>query len=787
MSQVASVVVSESLTKRFGKLLAVDNLSFALEQGTITGFLGPNGAGKTTTLRMLLGLATPTSGRALIFDKPYAQLEQPALRVGAVLEATDFHPGRSGRDHLRTLSRAAELPDARADEALRLVELTAAASRRVKGYSLGMRQRLGLAAALLGDPELLVLDEPANGLDPEGVRWLRDFLRAFAAEGRTVLISSHVLAEVAQTVDQVLIINRGKLVTETSLDRLTARVGGAVRVRSPRLPQLAEALHREQIETSDDNGQLLAHGTSTDRVGDVAFAAGIPVHELVADGSSLEEVFLELTSERERVIAQTDAELLKIRSTRTTIGIVVGMVALILLFGLLSGLLTKAPNLISVEDQRGLLSVGGLAGVFSALAGIMLVTSEYRFGTIRPTFLFTPRRSLGGRRRSWLRGLLAGLAFGVVGEGLGFGIGYASLAGRGIDYALDGGQTALLVLGTLAGVALWGAIGVGLGVVVRNQVASIIGLLAWGFVVENLLFAFVPSVGRFGPVHAQDALTGLTTEHLLPAAAGGAVLLVVGGRPRRRRRCAGRATRRQLAAATAGLRLRLHRGAPASRRRRRRGRAAAPGRVVRSSTDRARAPAPRSPRRPRPPRGRRRHRAATVGRPTSSPPRPAPPANRRRRRRASGGGDRRGSGWSGGSGPRRGLPPSTRSARRPSPAGPARRAHTLAAAEQVSPVDRLAAGPAPAARLQPGQAAEESPYRHLVSFARVHSLRSVAFRSDDSRHPPPELRYVAFWLPMLEADVRTPTSRSRCRAGIEPSGRSWTRRASCSPKGACVS
>jgi ABC-2 type transport system permease protein len=225
------------------------------------------------------------------------------------------------------------------------------------------------------------------------------------------------------------------------------------------------------------------------------------------------------------VIAQTDAELLKIRSTRTTIGIVVGMVALILLFGLLSGLLTKAPHLISVEDQRGLLSVGGLAGVFSALAGIMLVTSEYRFGTIRPTFLFTPRRSRVVAAKL-AAGLLAGLAFGVVGEGLGFGIGYASLAGRGIDYALDGGQTALLVLGTLAGVALWGAIGVGLGVVVRNQVASIIGLLAWGFVVENLLFAFVPSVGRFGPVHAGDALTGLTTDHLLPAAAGGAVLLV---------------------------------------------------------------------------------------------------------------------------------------------------------------------------------------------------------------------------------------------------------------------
>jgi ABC-type transport system involved in multi-copper enzyme maturation permease subunit len=224
------------------------------------------------------------------------------------------------------------------------------------------------------------------------------------------------------------------------------------------------------------------------------------------------------------VNAQTQAELLKIRSTRTTIGIVLGMIALVLLFSLLSGLLTKQPDLTSTEDQRGLLSVGSLAGVFSALAGIMLVTSEYRFGTIRPTFLFTPRRSrvVGAKLAA---GLLAGIAFGVVGEGIGFAIGYATLTGRGIGYAMNGSQTTLLVLGTLAGVALWGALGVGLGVVVRNQVGGIIGLLAWGFVAENLLFAFVPSVGRFGPVHAQDALMGLTTEHLLPAAAGGATLL----------------------------------------------------------------------------------------------------------------------------------------------------------------------------------------------------------------------------------------------------------------------
>jgi ABC-2 type transport system ATP-binding protein len=291
-------VVVESLTKRFGSVLAVDSLSFALAPGTITGFLGPNGAGKTTTLRMLLGLAKPTSGSAQIFGRSYAQFEQAPLRVGAVLEATDFHPGRTGRDHLRMLSRAVRLPDSRVTDVLHLVELEPAASQRVKTYSLGMRQRLGIAAALLGDPELLILDEPANGLDPEGVRWLRDFLRAFAASSRTVLVSSHVLAEVAQTVDQVLIINRGKLVTESSLEQLTARVGGSVRVRTPERTKLEEALRQERIEATTLNEQgLLVHGVSTERLGDLAFAARVPIHELVAEVSSLEDVFLELTSE----------------------------------------------------------------------------------------------------------------------------------------------------------------------------------------------------------------------------------------------------------------------------------------------------------------------------------------------------------------------------------------------------------------------------------------------------------------------------------------------------------
>jgi ABC-2 type transport system ATP-binding protein len=224
--------------------------------------------------------------------------ERPALRIGAVLEATDFHPGRSGRDHLRMLGRAVDVPDSRVDEVLSLVELTEAAHRRVKGYSLGMRQRLGLAAALLGDPELLILDEPANGLDPEGVRWLRDFLRRLASEGRTVLVSSHVLAEVAQTVDQVLIISHGRLVVESPLAELTARAGGAVRVRSADPQRLTAALHSNDLQvTTGADHLLLVQGASSERVGEIAFAAGVPVHELVTDGGSLEEIFLQLTTE----------------------------------------------------------------------------------------------------------------------------------------------------------------------------------------------------------------------------------------------------------------------------------------------------------------------------------------------------------------------------------------------------------------------------------------------------------------------------------------------------------
>jgi ABC-2 type transport system ATP-binding protein len=217
-----AVVNVQGLTKRYGAVMAVEDLTFALAPGTITGFLGPNGAGKSTTLRLLLGLAKPTAGKALVFGRRYAELDHPARRVGAMLESGDFDPGRSGRNHLRAIALAIGASRSRVEEVVELVDLGEVAHRRVKTYSLGMRQRLGLAGALLGDPELLLLDEPANGLDPEGVHWLRGFLRKFADQGRTVLVSSHVLAEVAQTVEAVLIINRGRLVATREMTELVA-------------------------------------------------------------------------------------------------------------------------------------------------------------------------------------------------------------------------------------------------------------------------------------------------------------------------------------------------------------------------------------------------------------------------------------------------------------------------------------------------------------------------------------------------------------------------------------
>ena len=282
------------LSKRFGKTQAVAGLSFRVEPGTITGFLGPNGAGKSTTLRSVLGLVHPDAGEATVLGVPYRELDRPLHRVGAVLEASEVHPGRNGRNHLRVQAAAAGLPASRVDEVLALVDLTAAAKRRVKGYSLGMRQRLGLATALLGDPEVLVLDEPANGLDPAGIRWLRDFLRTLASEGRTILVSSHVLAEVAQTADRVVIIHRGRLIRQAPIREVLDGARGLTRVRTPDATKLRELLAREGATVADSDGALTAD-LPPERIGELAAANGVVLHELVVEQATLEEVFLELT------------------------------------------------------------------------------------------------------------------------------------------------------------------------------------------------------------------------------------------------------------------------------------------------------------------------------------------------------------------------------------------------------------------------------------------------------------------------------------------------------------
>ena len=293
----AAAIEAVGLTKRYKSVTAVDDLSFRVREGAVTGFLGPNGAGKTTTLRMVLGLARPSEGTATIQGRRYVELDEPARAVGANLEVAGAHPGRSGRNHLRALAAMAGLPASRVDEVLRLAELESAADRRAGKYSLGMRQRLGLAATLLGDPQVLVLDEPANGLDPEGVRWLRDFLRSFAGSGHTVLVSSHVLAEVAQTVDDVVVIHRGRLVQQGPVESLTA-AGAGVLVRTRRSVALRAALEREGLAVTEaPDGALVVEGADAAQVGEIAFAAGVPLHELAPRSTSLEEAFLALTTD----------------------------------------------------------------------------------------------------------------------------------------------------------------------------------------------------------------------------------------------------------------------------------------------------------------------------------------------------------------------------------------------------------------------------------------------------------------------------------------------------------
>jgi len=299
------MIEAHALSKRFGPKVAVDGLSFAVKPGQVTGFLGPNGAGKSTTMRMIVGLDRPSAGTVTVDGRPYREHAAPLCQVGALLEAHSIHKGRSARAHLRGLARTHGIPDSRVDAVLEMVGLAAVARQRAGRFSLGMGQRLGIAAALLGDPAAVVLDEPVNGLDPDGVLWLRTLLQRLAAEGRTVLVSSHLMSEMAVTAEHLVIVGRGRLLADTTVDELIARIAvGTVLVRSPDATALRDALLREKREerekavvSSAEPGVLQVSGMDAARIAAVALAAGIAVHELTPRRASLEEAYMELTRE----------------------------------------------------------------------------------------------------------------------------------------------------------------------------------------------------------------------------------------------------------------------------------------------------------------------------------------------------------------------------------------------------------------------------------------------------------------------------------------------------------
>jgi ABC-2 type transport system ATP-binding protein len=292
------MIEARGLTKHYGRTVAVNDLSFTVKPGVVTGFLGPNGDGKSTTMRMILGLDHPTSGTALVKGAPYAHLKGPLHHVGALLDAKDVHPGRTAQAHLRALAVSNGIPTSRVREVLELTGMSAVAKRRIKGFSLGMSQRLGIAGTMLGDPDVLMYDEPVNGLDPEGILWIRTFMRALAAEGRTVFVSSHLMSEMSLTADHLVVIGRGKLLADVATkDFIDASSSNSVRVRSPQQDALAGLLQARDANVQHVDGYLQVVGLSTDQVGDLAAANSLTIHELFAERASLEAAFMEMTAD----------------------------------------------------------------------------------------------------------------------------------------------------------------------------------------------------------------------------------------------------------------------------------------------------------------------------------------------------------------------------------------------------------------------------------------------------------------------------------------------------------
>jgi ABC-2 type transport system ATP-binding protein len=304
------MIEARHLTKRYGSKLAVDDLSFTVPPGVVTGFLGPNGAGKSTTMRLVLGLDAPSSGSVTVNGRPYVAHPAPLHEVGAMLEARAIHTGRSAYDHLLAMAQTHGISRARVDEVIELVGLQSVARKRVGSFSLGMGQRLGIASALLGDPDVLILDEPANGLDPEGIRWIRNLLRGLAGEGRTVFVSSHLMSEMALTAERLIVVGRGRLIAETTVEAFVREASSdVVRVRTPHASELRQALARDGVSVvSEERDALEVHGMRTEEIGEIAAARGLVLHELTPEQASLEEAFMRLTEDAVEYHASAPAE-----------------------------------------------------------------------------------------------------------------------------------------------------------------------------------------------------------------------------------------------------------------------------------------------------------------------------------------------------------------------------------------------------------------------------------------------------------------------------------------------
>jgi ABC-2 type transport system ATP-binding protein len=502
----APAVEIAGLTKRFGAVEAVRDLSFSVQPGRVTGFLGPNGAGKSTTLRALLGLVRPTSGSATFGGTRYEELDRPSARVGAVLEDASFHPGRTGRNHLRVLAAAGGHPASRVGELLELVGLAHAADRRVKGYSMGMRQRLGIAAALLGQPEVLILDEPANGLDPPGIRWLRELMRAQAGEGRAVLVSSHLLAEVAQSADEVVVIAEGSLRAQGPLREVLgagAGAGAITVVRTPdaeRLgpgPRPAWAAHgarrprRARRERRGPRGGG-ARGGRGGRRGARARRAGALARGRVPrpHGAGPMSALLR-------------AELLKLRTTRTFVALVT---AAAVLGVVTSGLSAALSQDLTREAVRSFV-LADASQLFILLLGVVGMSGEWRHRTITSSVLAAPDRARLVLAKA-IAYAVAGVVLSLVVQLLVFTVATVILTARD-EVTLPASELADLLWRNLVLAAAFGAIGVGVGGLVRNQAVAVVLVLVVSFALEPLLLALVPAVGRFGPfVGASTASIG---------------------------------------------------------------------------------------------------------------------------------------------------------------------------------------------------------------------------------------------------------------------------------------